>query len=340
MVAECEEEMTIKDLARETGYSVGTVSRVLNNHPNVSSRAREAILEYADKCGFQLNATAKNLRQQHGIGILAIINGTSNELFARLLEQVQKKLNDTSYPLTVDYIDENDDPVLYAQRQIVEKKPQGILFFGGDTRMFLRSFGKISLPSLMLTADASSLGFPNLSSVTTDDTRAADCAIEYLVNHGHKKIGIISGNLDRMGPSYLRFVGCQNALARHQIELNEHVLQTARFSFTDGYASMERLIEKHQISAVFAMSDVMAIGAMRAITDHGLRVPEDISVFGFDGLEIGDYYIPKLTTIKQQVEELAARGVEILLDSIEHNTSARHEKIPFTLIEKQSVQSQ
>ena len=108
--------MTIKDLAKETGYSVGTISRVLNGQPNVSERAKQTILAYVEKSGFQLNANAKQLRQTHGDGILAVVTGRQNELFAHMIEHIQRLLAETQYPLTVDYVDESDDAVQHALR--------------------------------------------------------------------------------------------------------------------------------------------------------------------------------------------------------------------------------
>ena len=102
--------MTIKDLARLSGYSVGTVSRALNGLPNVSEQARSAILALAQERGYQLNTNAKYLKQIHSSGIVAVVTGTSNELFAQMIERIQQTLPTDRYPLTVDYVDENEDP--------------------------------------------------------------------------------------------------------------------------------------------------------------------------------------------------------------------------------------
>lgn len=332
--------MTIKDLARETGYSVGTISRVLNGQPNVSERARQTIMAYVEKSGFQLNSNAKHLRQIHGDGILAVVTGTSNELFANMIEHIQRELAQTRYPLTVEYAEETGDAVQQALHMSREKKPQGILFLGGDTRRFSESFGDIRLPSVLLTADASELGFPNLSSVTTDDVAAAQCAIEHLVACGHRSIGVISGDLACSGPSRKRYQGCCLAFEKHGIPFTEEQRATARYSFADGYAAALRLVRSQELTAIFAMSDVMAIGAIRALQDNGLRVPQDISVIGFDGLALAEYYIPKLTTIRQDAELLAQRGVRLLLDAIEAQISARHETVPFELAARDSVAQQ
>lgn len=331
--------MTIKDLARETGYSVGTVSRVLNGQPNVSEKARSAVLACAQRQGFQLNANAKRLKQQRSDGILAVVTGTSNELFASMIEQIQRILAQTSHSLCVDYVEETEDPVAYALRVCREKKPEGILFLGGGTRLYARSFGRISIPSVLLTNDASRLGFANLSSVTTDDVAAAECAIDYLVSCGHRQIGIISGDLAATGPSLQRFEGCRRAFARHGLPEPAQHCELARFSFRDGYLAAKRLLARERVTAIFAMADVMAIGAIRALVESGLRVPEDVSVIGFDGLELGEFYIPKITTIRQHTSLLAQRGVALLLDAIERNAPARHETVPFVLAEHSSVKN-
>lgn len=332
--------MTIKDLARETGYSVGTISRVLNGQPNVSERARQTIMAYVEKSGFQLNSNAKHLRQTHGDGILAVVTGTSNELFANMIEHIQRELAQTRYPLTVEYVEETGDAVQQALHMSREKKPLGILFLGGDARRFSESFGAIRLPSVLLTADASELGFPNLSSVTTDDAAAAQCAIEHLIACGHRNIGVISGDLACSGPSRKRYQGCCLAFEKYGIPFIREQCVTARYSFSDGYAAALRLVRKQNLTAIFAMSDVMAIGAIRALQDNGLRVPQDISVIGFDGLALAEYYIPKLTTVRQDAELLAHRGVRLLLNAIEENSTARHETVAFELAARGSVAQQ
>lgn len=323
--------MTIKDLAKETGYSVGTISRVLNDQPNVSEKARKVILECVEKSGFQLNTNAKHLKQQYGKGILAMVTGSSNELFAHMIEHIQGELSGTPYALTVDYVEETEDAVQRALQRIREIKPQGLLFLGGDARFFERSFGGIRLPSVLLTSDASELDFHNLSSVTTDDKAAAKRALEYLFSMGHERIGIIAGDIAFSGPGRMRYEGCRQAYESRGMELCEDYCIQSRFSFADGYRAAQELMQNKKIDAIFAMSDVMAIGAIRGLADLGLRVPEDVSVIGYDGLEIGKYYIPKLTTIVQQAGLLARRGVSLLLDGIEKHSPACHEKLPFEL---------
>lgn len=331
--------MTIKDLSAQTGYSVGTVSRVLNNQPNVSQKAREAILAAVEQSGFQLNANAKQLKQQHSNSILVVVKGTSNELFGSLVEAIQSQVAQTPYPLIVDYMDEDDNEVRKAVQLCNEKKPLGVLFLGGNRQNFLEGFQQIQVPCVLVTNDASGMDFPNLSSVSSDDREAARRAIDHLVELGHRKIAVIGGDREVSDTTHLRYLGCMDAFAAHGIDFDEtRDYEGVRFSYADGYRAAQSLLNRgRQFSAIFAMADVMAIGAIRALRDNGLRVPEDISVMGFDGLTIGEYIVPKLATISQNIEEMAVRSVRLLRERIENRGTAQYETVPVAVEWKESA---
>ena len=249
--------MTIKDLAEKTGYAVGTVSRALNGHPNVSEKARKAILEAAQACGFELNINAKQLKQQHATSILIVVKGTSNELFAELVESIQTQLRNTRYPVHVDYLDEDADEVLRAVQLCREKKPLGILFMGGNNCNFLSDFEKIQIPCLLLTNNASTLPFPNLSSVCVNDRQACRCAMDSLIALGHRRVVVVGGCLDSSEISRLRYDGCLESLRSHGIEFDEALdYQGVRFSYDGGYqATAQLLAQGRQFTALFAQFD-------------------------------------------------------------------------------------
>ena len=330
--------MTIKDLARESGYSLGTVSRVLNGHPNVSEKARKAVMAVVEAKGFELNSNAKNLKQSQSNNILVVVKGRGNELFARMVEQYQALFSDTQYPLIIDYIDELDSEVRRAAVLCREKKPLGILFLGGSNRNFQEEFSRIGVPSVLVTGDARELRFDNLSSVFTDDCGGAACAVEYLIQSGHRDILVLGGHRVRSDTSHQRYEGCLQAFTRSGLQFREDAYYTCRYSFQSGYETMKQALESGAAcTAVFAMADVIAIGAIRAIREFGLRVPEDISVVGYDGLNIGDFLLPKLTTITQPTEELTQRSAALLLKQIEGAGDGAHISIPFALSCKESV---
>lgn len=331
--------MTIKDIAKESGYSVSTVSRVLNNRRDVSPEAKKKIDEIVAVHNFVPNNNAKQLKQITSKTILALVKGHSNMLFFNIIEEIQKFMEQSKYSLEVSYLDEDDNEVEQAFISCRERKPLGILFLGGDPALFEEGFKAIKVPSVLVTTECSKLDFPNLSSVSTDDIAAAECAVDYLIEQGHQKIGIISGDKSDYNTSGQRYKGCLRSFEKHKLSFSaENHLVKARFAYDSAYRAMSHLLAKApDITAVFAMSDVMAIGAIRAILDADKNVPADISVIGFDGIDIANYYYPKLTTIRQQYHTIALRSVEILFRAIDMKSSAVHEIIPFELACGESV---
>lgn len=331
--------MTIKDIAKEAGYAVGTVSRVLNNQPGVSDEAREKIMEVVEKYHFRLNNNAKLLKQRYNSGIAIIVKGTKNMLFADLVETLQKLIKNSGYACFIYYIGEDDQEVEQALQICRERQPMGILFLGSNKENFKECFHKVDVPCVIVTNSADGLNYENLSSVCVDDVGAGKKVIEYLLQLNHKKIGILGGEMEHSNPARSRYVGCIEAFNNHNMDFEpQKQFVSCYFTMEGGYNAMKELLEKTpDITAIFAMSDVTALGAIRAIRDSGLRVPEDISVVGFDGIEMGKYMVPKLTTIQQSGTVLAKRSVEILLQCMQNNSEAIREEIPFLLVAGESA---
>lgn len=330
--------MTIKDIARETGYSVGTVSRVLNNHPNVSEKARKAITEAVDRYGFILNVSAKNLKQVQSENIIIVVKGTFNELFPVMVQRIQMYFRETRYTLITEYVDEEADEVTRARQICLEKKAIGLLVLGGNKENFIKGFDRIHIPTVLLTNYAGDWGFDNLSSVTTNDVEGAKEATRFLLDSGHRKVALIGGTPGSDASDYRR-IGWEKAQEEAGIRKEDFGPYVGgRYSFDAGYKGMQKLLaSENKVTAVFALADVTAIGAVSAVWDSGLSVPEDVSVIGYDGIPIGAYYCPKLTTIKQGIDRICDRSCEILIDCLENEGKARHEYIPFELDVRQSV---
>ena len=331
--------VTIKDIARESGYSVSTVSRVLNNRNDVSPDARKKIEEVVAKFNFVPNNNAKHLKQNNSKAIGVLVKGISNMLFASVVEEIQRMIEKTEYTLVVSYLDEDADEVEQAILLCRERKPLGLLFLGGNPEYFHREFSGVDVPCVLVTNRANEMHFENLSSGATDDIAAARCAVDQLFVAGHRRIGILGGDFDKSYTSHQRFLGCEQSFSEHGAVLDvEHCYEKARFSFGSACRAMKRLIGKFpDVTAVFAMSDVMAIGAIRALRDLGYRVPEDVSVIGFDGTSLAEYYNPKLATIKQQHQTLANRSIEILFGQIELKKEPIHEIVPFEFVNGESI---
>ena len=240
--------MTIKDLAAKTGYAVGTVSRVLNNHPNVSEKARTAILAAVEESGFQLNLNAKQLKQSHATSILVIVKGTGNVVFFQMVEQIQNLLSDTRYPVYVEYMHGADNEVRRAIALSRERRALGVIFLGGNLENFRRDFAILGLPGVLVTNDASSLDFPNLSSVCIDDRRAARQAVETLIALGHEKIAVVGGHRRYSDTSLKRWEGMLDAINAHGLTIDpEADYATGYFNpegGSNGVRSEERRVGK------------------------------------------------------------------------------------------------
>jgi len=331
--------VTIKDIAQEAGVAVSTVSRVINSHPDVSLSTKKKVQAVIDRRKFVPNSNAKQLKQQNTTIIGIFVKGRFNFLFHPILERIQHFIEKKGYTGIVFYLDEENDEVQQASVVCNEKKILGAMFLGGNPKNFQNNYSAISVPGILVTNSGKAFGYDNLSSVTTDDYKAARCAISYLIEKGHKKIGIIGGRYEMSNISEIRLRGAIDELAAHGISFDDKLqYETARYSLEDAYEAAQRLLTKKlAITAIFAMSDVMAIGAMRALTDKGLRIPDDISIIGFDGIDLANFYNPRLTTIRQLQNELAKNSVEILLRQIEKNDRPLHKVLTYELLDGDSV---
>lgn len=331
--------MTIKDIARLSGYGVATVSRVLNDHPDVSEETRQKVMAVVEEQGFQPNANAKHLKLQNSTGIVMIVKGSMNMLFADLVGKLQSLLQDAGQDTSVYYLDEDDNEVAYACRLCRERKPLGIIFLGGDLELFRADFAPVTVPCVLLTNTAQELGFSNLSSFTTDDHLAAQQVVELLAAKGHTRIGLLGGNWSCSQISYSRLIGCLDACQRLGLPFDvDRQCEPCRYSMPEAYAATKSLLERcPDLTAIFAVSDVMAMGAIRALADLGKQVPGDISVVGYDGITAGQYFLPRITTVRQDIQQLAERGVDALLRSILRRSPSEHGLVPFHMVEGESV---
>ena len=333
--------MTIKDIAKESGYGIGTVSRVLNNHPDVSEKTRERVLKIVDKYGFVINANARQLKAQDRKMLAIIIKGSSSILLNGLLELVQKRIEPLDYLTSVYVLDENDNEGSFANRIYYEQKPTGIIFLGGSPDKFKDDFEKIKIPCVLISTQAINVESRQLSSVSVDNFKAAYASAEFLVKNGHKNIGVIGGSIDTSEVSRLRFEGFLEALLVNGISFNyDSSYETSKYTFEGGAQAARNLLKRcPDITAVFTMSDVMAIGACRKLNDLGYKVPDQISIIGFDGISLTDYFNPRITTIRQLGDELVDEGLNILLNCIERKFPPVQKLIPFEFVKGESVKN-
>ena len=281
----------------------------------------------------------KHLKQQVRSGIVIIVKGSQNMLFAAIVERLQRLIEERGYAFLIYYISEQDNEVEQAWQICRERHPSGILFLGSDLEFFRERFSQIPVPCVLVTNSGRELGFENLSSVSTDDEAAALAAVNHLISLGHTRIGILGGFMEKSRAAHTRYAGCVRAFAEHGMSFSvEEQYEPAVFAMSEGYKAMGCLLDKMpDLTAVFAMADVLAVGAIRAVRDRGFRIPEEVSMVGFDGIELGSYLTPSLTTIRQDRERIADRSVELLLSQIEDRVKPEHELVPFRIISGESV---
>ncbi len=333
---------TIKDIARLSGYSIGTVSRVINHHPDVNENTRKKIEEVIAQTNFQPNSNAKLLKQQSPSPVTILVKGTQNIFLEGILEEIQELFRQNDEEVVVHFLSETANEVEFAQHICEERRPKGLMFLGGNISYFKEQFSSIDVPSVLVTESAANLEFKNLSSYSTYDAAASQSAMEFLTMRGHTKIAIVGGesNANKGEIGYRRYNSAVQYLKNHGYEFDDsRQFEPSGFSVKQGYDATRSLLERnHDFTAIYALSDTIAIGAMRAINDAGMKVPDDISIIGFDGLEYTRYAVPRLASIQQDTDELARKSVEdLLLRIIYPNHASHHEVIPYRVLTGESI---
>ena len=315
--------MTIKDIARLSGCSVSTISRVINDRPDVRPETKEHVLRIMREVGFEPNTNARQLKIQQSRSVVFVIKGTRNMFFADFLVQLQRAATLYGYSGIVSYLDENANEVDAAEKILREIKPKGMIFLGGSVPNFERSFANINVPSVLATIVTDELHFPNLSMVGVDDRAAAYTAVSHLIEQGHRRIAVLGGPSTSY-PSRMRRLGAQQAMEDAGLVFDDRLYGLSKYDFESAYNTMNSLLARRaEFTALFAMSDVIAFGAIRALVSAGLRVPQDVSVMGFDGIPMSRYCVPVMTTMIQPSEQIALQSVELLVRQIEHGAPAR-----------------
>jgi len=240
----------------------------------------------------------------------------------------------------IEFIDERGQELDAAFRLVAEKKLEGIFFLGSNVVGRKADVVQLGVPCVFVSVDASGVRGPGVSSVSIDNRACGRMALEYLIGCGHRRIAVMGGR-DGAGDGIgLRFQGALDALAAHNLSLDEDLYVASPFSLEAAYqATLQLTARRRDFTALFAMSDVMAIGAMRALDERGLKVPEDVGVMGFDGIEMARFTRPALATVEQPAEEIARAGVELMLRLLDDPEDCEYRIVEGRLVEGGSVRA-
>ena len=325
---------TIKDIAAMAGVSVTTVSRVLNNRPDVNSATREKVEQIIRECSFVGNMNARGLKQGNEV-IGVVIRGRSNPFLNSLAEAILDRADTVPDNFVTEYIDEKADEFLTALRMTRQNHVKGLIFVGSLIDKRVDAIRGLDIPT---TVNAESASLARASSVAVDDRSMGRIVAEELLDCGHRRIAIFGSNPVAGDSLAMRFQGFCDAFTDRGLSYDNSLYRETRFSFEAGY-ELARVFftERPDATALFAMSDTVAVGAIRALRDLGKSVPDDVSVVGFDGVDISRFTVPRLTTVEQPVNEIARRSVNLLLDMMEKGAAPRHILVDAAFRKRESI---
>ena len=321
--------ITIRDVAKRAGVGISTVSRVVNGGTGVNEATQERVRAIIAECGYAPNSNARQLKQRRADAAAVIVRGAGSMFLSSVLELLQPRIEALGLRFLAHYIDEHDDEAAAARAIHAEKKVRGIVLLGGSVVGREDQLDLPNVPCVYATLDARTVRAKNVFSVSVDDRAAAYAATDYLLARGHRNIAVLGGRLDAENPIALRFRGVLDAFSARGLAFPRANYLPAGFSFAAA--------QGFGCTAVFAMSDIMAIGAARALADHGRSIPGDVSIMGFDGIALARYMLPRLTTMCQNAEAIARESAVLLALGLSGAPGVRHVTLDAELIEGESV---
>lgn len=329
--------MTHKEIAEICGVSISTVSKALNGKTGVNEALRSKILSLAeqegeakakplpDKPSFPKKRGRKTGKEYVGV----IIRSTRSYFPFEITEAINEALWSRDYSMGVFLAEKNADEIAKAVSLEKEDRLAGLILLGGRYDYTLEEIKKISVPFVMCTYTNrfGTLPADSYSSVSCDDYMVGYDAAEVLIKAGHRRIGAIFPGTDKSTISSLRYSGFCAALADNGIELDPKLVVTSgSYDMDAAYRSAKELIESGtEMTALYTVSDNMAMGIMKALAERGIRVPQDMSLMSIDGLDFTRYTVPSLTTMDMPMKEIGRECVEQLISLI--NGGAHRQKI-------------
>lgn len=335
------EATSIKDVAKETGVSIATVSNALNNSRYVREETKKRINEIAKRLNYTPNIIARGLKTKSTNTVAIIVPDIANQFFAQVIRGAEEvaKLRKYNVLLTCTYYDvlEEKTSVEILKKQFID----GIIFISGDNSFnYIKELDDNNFPIVVADRELENMKIP---SVLVDNFYAMEKVVNYLYDLGHRKIGYISYIYNNQTTIRKRFEGYCDGLKENKLDYDPDLVgisETLRLNELEGSREVVRKILKSKSipSAIMTASDLIAVGVMRALTEAKIKIPEGISVVGYDNILMSQYTTPLLTTVKQPKKKMGATAMNLLLDIIEgKKIKSRNIILPTKLIKRQSV---
>jgi LacI family transcriptional regulator len=311
---------TIKDIARQAGVAPSVVSRALNQKYGVKETTRKLILKIADEVNYYPNAAARSLvtRKTETIGIL--MADISQPYYSQIIKGMEYAASRAGYTLLFSNSFESLEHGQVFRKMVDAERVDGLIIVGSNIKdkNFVPLLIKREVPFVLVERNFFD---PRVNCIWIDNIKGSYLATQYLIEKGHRRIAHISGNMD-FQVALDRLEGYKKALYDHQLPFSEELVATGKFLWQDGYAAMKELLGyKPECTAVFAANDTTAYGAMQALHEAGIRVPDDVAIIGYDDLEFSALTNPPLTTIRQPRYELGLKALETLIKILRRESS-------------------
>lgn len=304
-------DLTIKDVAKIAGVSAATVSRVMNGTKPVNPETQQKVLQAIEKTGFKRNAAARSLvvRKSNLLGVL--IPDISNIYFVDLIKGIDAESHYYGYNIIVTDFSCDEQREIESLNLLLEKGVDGIIFTAHNTvkKSMEDIINNSGIPFVSLNRV-----YKNAMSIRVDNYKESYDAVMYLIGLGHRHIGFISGSFEDTASGIERLKGYRQALTDGGIQYSNSLVCEGDYTYKSGYNAAEKLLISNKgISAMFAANDEMAFGAMALIEDKGMKVPQDISLIGFDDISYSSYIRPRLTTVHQPIYEIGELAAKMLI---------------------------
>jgi LacI family transcriptional regulator len=302
--------ITIYDVAREANVSMATVSRVVNGNPNVKPTTRKKVQATIERLGYRPNAVARGLASKKTTTVGAIIPDISSIFFSELARGIEDIARMYKYNIILSNSDQNKENELKLINTMFEKQVDGILFMGGTiTEEHINQFNTANVPVVLASTYDDT---QSIAAVNIDYEAAAYEATKYLIEKGDKHPAFVSGTLETTVDQY-KYNGYKRALEEASITLNEDLIVKGDYSYESGLDAVKQLAELGKLpTAIFVAADEMALGVIHGVQDSGLKVPEDVQVFGFDNTRLATMVRPTLSTVVQPMYDIGAVAMRLL----------------------------
>jgi DNA-binding LacI/PurR family transcriptional regulator len=306
----------LKAIAEKTGFSIKTVSRAINNHPDVNIKTKEEILYVAKKLSYYPNMVARSLRTQKAFTIGYIVPDITSEFFGKLGIVIEREFRKQGYSLLISFTEESRENEINSLKIFLAKRVDGIVLATvGSTGEFLKKvIYQYNVPVVVI--DNRELGVKT-NLVAHDNIYGAYVLTKHLLEHGHRRIACITGPLEETSGKE-RLLGFQKAIKEYNVSMDDNRVKISNWRVEGGYNSTLELMKDagQKPSAFFIGNSIMAIGVYKALRRMELKIPDDVALVSFDNLEYTDAIEPPLTTLDKVEEEIGKVASELLLEKI------------------------